>query len=144
MNVHSKATIASAISLALALACGGAIAQSSGGGGTSGSNGSAQGQAGQQPRNAQGAGQAGGANGMNGTGGMNGTSGTARGCENLATSGPQRMPEAARPVGTPARAAASNGSGDMRQPNCTNGQGSPQNGRSGTPARTPTSGGGSA
>lgn len=148
--------IASAVSLALA--CGGAFAQSTGGGGTAGgSNGGTQGGSGRNgtagggtagSTNGNGSaslqGSGGGADahgasngqGANGAGGMQGTT---KGCENLATSGPQRLPEQNRPVGTPTEGAANKGSTDWSdQSNCVNGQGR-QNGGA---TRNPSSGGG--
>lgn len=132
MNSYKKTLIATAASLALA--CGGAFAQSAGGG-SAGASGSAQGQA-TQSRNQRGS--ANGSNGMNGTGvgtggasGVNdmqgthgGMQGTTKGCENLATSGPQRVAEPNRPVGTPTQGGANKGSTDWSDnPNCVNGQG---------------------
>lgn len=121
MNVCKNSLMASAI--ALALACGGAYAQSSGGN-AGGSNGAAQGQAGQR-QNGGNAGMNGGNGGMNGgANGANGMRGTTEGCANQATTASQRVAEANRPPGSPVQGAASKGSTDWSdQANCANRQG---------------------
>lgn len=134
MNISKKTLIASAV--ALALACGSAVAQSSGGN-AGGNSGATQSQAGQRQSGAN-AGMAGSANGgMNsGANGANGMKGTTEGCANQATTAGQRVPEANRPPGTPVQGAASKGSTDWSdQANCAN-----QQGRHGTQA-PPNSGG---
>src|SRR5690349_1070053 len=120
MNISRNALIAGAVTLALA--CGSAYAQSSGGnaGGTSGS---AQGQAAQRHGGAN-AGTNGGNAGMNGgANGANGMRGTTEGCANQATTASQRVAEANRPPGSPVQGAASKGSSDWSdQANCANQQ----------------------
>lgn len=156
MNICRNVLIASTVSLALAC---GAFAQSTGGGGTAGgSNGGTQGASagrngtagggtagstnGNGSASLQGSGGAGGTQGTSAGQGANGAAGmqgTSKGCENLATSGPQKLPEQNRPVGTPTEGAANKGSTDWSdQSNCVNGQGR-QNGGA---TRNPSSSGG--
>lgn len=119
MNICRKTLVAGAV--ALAMACGGAYAQSTSGG--SAGSGSAQGQAGQRQGGAQGA--MGGANaGMNGASGANGMKGSTEGCANRASTAAGNVAEANRPPGSPVQGAASKGSTDWSdQANCANQQG---------------------
>lgn len=118
MNICRKTLVAGAV--ALAMACGGAYAQSTSGG--SAGSGSAQGQAGQRQGGAQGA--MGGANGMNGANGANGMKGSTEGCANRASTAAGNVAEANRPPGSPVQGAASKGSTDWSdQANCANQQG---------------------
>jgi hypothetical protein len=139
MNVCRHTLVAGAI--ALAMACGGAYAQSTSGGGNAGNSGSTQGQAAQRQSGAQGT--MGGANGgMNGANGANGMKGTTEGCANRATTASANVPEANRPPGTPVQGGASKGSTDWSdQANCANPQG---RGHGGYPdaAQQPKDGGG--
>lgn len=111
MNVLRSTLMASGV--ALALACGSAYAQSSGGsnGGNSGST-----QAGQQS-----GGQAGNAGMNRASGGQGMSRGTTRGCANQASTTDEHIAEANRPPGTPVQGAASKGSGDWSdQTHCGN------------------------
>ena len=138
MNVSRNILTAGA--LALALACGGALAQSSGGN-AGGNSGAAQGQAGQRQAGANGT--MGGANaGMNGANGANGMRGTTEGCANQATTASQRVAEANRPPGSAVQGGASKGSTDWSdQANCGNGQRRGNGAQSGG-AQNPRDGGG--
>lgn len=130
MNVCRHTLVAGAI--ALALACGGAYAQSTSGG-SAGNSGAAQGQSGRGQNDAQGAT---GANGMNGAQGANGMRGTTQGCSNQATTASRNVSEPNRSAGSPVQGAASKGSTDWSdQANCGS-----QGGRSAAPR--PRNGGG--
>lgn len=136
MNICRKTLVAGAV--ALAMACGGAYAQSTSGG-SAGSSGSAQGQAGQRQGGAQGA--MGGANGMNGANGANGMKGSTEGCANRASTAAGNVAEANRPPGSPVQGAASKGSTDWSdQANCANQQGG--YGKHSGAAQNPRNGGG--
>lgn len=140
MNMYKQTLVAGAV--ALAFACGGAFAQSSGGGGNAGGS-SSQGQSGQGRNGAQGTMGTRGANGqgaaMNGAG-MNGST---QGCANQATTTANRVAEPNRPPGTPVQGGTNKGSGDWsnQSSSCMNGHGHGNAGRSGA-GRTPRNGGG--
>lgn len=135
MNVCRHTLLAGAI--AMAMACGGAYAQSTSGG-TAGDTGSAQGQAGQRQGNAQG--MTGGTQG--GTNGANDMRGTTEGCAKRATTASRNVAEANRPPGSPVQGGASKGSTDWSdQANCANRMGHSNGGQSGA-AQNPRNGGG--
>ena len=136
MNVCRHTLVAGAV--ALAVAWGGAYAQSTSGG-AAGNSGSAQSRGAQRQNGAQGT--MGGANASTGAYGGNGMRGTTEGCANRATTASGNVAEPNRPPGTPVQAGASKGSTDWSdQANCAN-QGRIHDRQSGA-AGNPRDGGG--